>query len=55
MEFRNSGPELPRSPWYKSKSLVMLNRITRLLPITEMKPTLGLDNAWREKNEQLLF
>lgn len=33
----------------------MLNRTTRLLVITETEQALGLDDAWREENEQLLF
>lgn len=32
-----------------------VKRVTRLLLITRMEQALSLDNAWGEKNEQLLF
>ena len=33
----------------------MLKRLAGLVRIMEMKQILGLDNAWREEDEQLLF
>lgn len=32
-----------------------VKHVTRLLLTTRMKQALSLDNAWGEKNEQLLF
>ena len=37
------------------KSLMMLQRIARLLVTTEEEQSLALDDAWCEENEQLLF
>ena len=39
----------------KSKSLMMRFSIIRLLAITEVEQSSGLDDTWCEENEQLLF